>query len=545
MCSDTFQLGRINLSVHKDSTESQKDEMQLLKQSINNVHGYVHGHIHKHKDHTHIHGHIHSHDVENPNNREVNNLVGDTATNTDITVSEGAGTNEDCPLEDNFCEVLCTELDDCYYSTCGDAEETCDPYNEEETVCTDAACLKDENLTVCCFDESHNESHNNNLCVKNNDRNIFDQIFNEVTKKDFGISDTLSVDDIHYPHELHPFNNTHKAYFHTNILEQNVVGDFGDYDFHFLFDNILNSKDKIQEIEPVTCKWDNCSTSLSTEELIDHIFNEHLSEEQKQVDCEWLGCNHSSFDRSSFISHMNHHKTGSTPSVVLPEVLTPESIDSNINNLQISNVKIDKRTSVDPDYTCLWDVGGAKSCGCKFESAGDLQEHIVNTHIGSGKSSYNCNWIGCDRHNGKNFPQRQKLLRHIHIHTNFKPWKCDVCKAQFAVESMLIQHKRIHSGEKPFKCSICNKKFATSSSLSIHNRVHLGEKPLVCKFPGCNKRFSESSNLTKHMKTHSKNLYCSVCDIHFINANEYLSHLKQHDLPQKMQKLNPSLALNS
>ena len=192
-------------------------------------------------------------------------------------------------------------------------------------------------------------------------------------------------------------------------------------------------------------------------------------------------------------------------------VPTAKKVTSNIITNQETREKLNRMMETKTSHCCHWEIGVDQdgkplSCDNVYHSEGDLQQHIIDNHIGSGKSSYKCCWIGCERHNGKIFTQRQKLYRHIHTHTNYKPCKCPECGASFAVESMLQQHLRTHSGEKPFVCNICKKSFATSSSLSIHNRVHTGEKPLKCKWPGCNKSFSESSNLTKHMKTHTKNI---------------------------------------
>lgn len=182
---------------------------------------------------------------------------------------------------------------------------------------------------------------------------------------------------------------------------------------------------------------------------------------------------------------------------------------------------------------CQWAVGVLPNgdhqvCGMNFTSAEELQQHLINDHVGSGKSSYSCCWVGCDRHNGKTFTQRQKVYRHIHVHTNYKPCTCPTCGANFAVESTLRQHMRVHLGEKPFVCSICDKTFSTSSSLSIHYRVHTGEKPLECKWPGCKKRFSESSNLTKHMRTHCKMFRCDTCGEEFDRKAQYSKHMKDH-----------------
>ncbi|KAK6199395.1 putative zinc finger protein [Scheffersomyces amazonensis] len=308
--------------------------------------------------------------------------------------------------------------------------------------------------------------------------------------------------------------------------------------------------------------------------------------------CEWNDCDFMNSDLNQLIDHLVTHKNSSSniqdqddatySNNLVPtlqsQILTPKSTDKSLNSsprspvalsikkeeddefndhmfdnykqdlsntsmseFQITSMKIlpKKRRNfsdniVDPTHTCKWQIGVDDNgnpipCNKVHTDEGSLQTHLIDDHIGSGKSIYNCNWVGCERHNGKIFTQRQKLMRHIHIHTNHKPCKCEICGACFAVDTMLKQHLRTHSGEKPFSCSICNKKFATSSSLSIHNRVHTGEKPLICKWPGCKKRFSESSNLTKHMKIHLKSFKCDICGEEFERKPDFTKHLKLHN----------------
>lgn len=187
----------------------------------------------------------------------------------------------------------------------------------------------------------------------------------------------------------------------------------------------------------------------------------------------------------------------------------------------------------DTSFTCRWQIGTSESgepimCNRTHASEGELQHHLQDEHIGLGKSEYRCCWVGCARNGGKVFVQRQKLLRHIHVHTHYKPCVCKVCGARFAVAAMLKQHARTHSGEKPFACTVCGKRFTTSLSLSIHHRVHSGERPLECKWPGCGKRFSESSNLAKHMRVHTKTFGCDICGEVFDKKTAYTKHRRTH-----------------
>ncbi|RCK55830.1 Zinc-responsive transcriptional regulator ZAP1 [Candida viswanathii] len=325
-----------------------------------------------------------------------------------------------------------------------------------------------------------------------------------------------------------------------------------------------------------SCQWEKCFKRVNAETFLNHVVEDHLEHEltgkqpsESTFQCEWSDCNFMNNDYNSLIDHLKSHQPSkfilptqstsvasasstnaltplscSISNAASPKVLQqPAQAQPTVGEFNITSMKImpktrKKQAAQDPEFTCHWQVGVDENgqpiaCNCKHENEGDLQNHMLEEHIGSGKSKYYCEWIGCERHNGKLFTQRQKLIRHIHIHTNYKPCKCDICGACFAVKPMLEQHLRIHSGEKPFECSICGKKFATSSSLSIHNRVHTGERPMVCTWPGCNKRFSESSNLTKHMKIHTKTYDCEICGKSFEKKASFTRHVSQHSKEEK------------
>lgn len=548
------------------------------------VHGYIHGHIHRHKDHTHIHGHIHSH----------KNGVNEVDTVEEDFVP-------DCPLDTlPLCEdVFCGELDDCFYINCDDSEPSncCDEnydsicrdkncnnsdnsgseieneintfidYHNNETICEDPKCLENQDATVCCYNEEHLQNHLNNLCDDSNNKEFFDKMFQEL-HKDFDLysgavnSSAIrtantsifgsAVNEVHYPHEAHPLNNIHNAFFHAKVDDNKTENSLEmDFDFRFDFSNkpknigmdtMLDATPTLGTTVPVdtapiddspnfrlspnsngqiTCEWDNCNKVIDNDNFLSHLSQEHLCQEaSKDYPCEWSNCNHLDSNLDSLLLHLNSHKRKPTNDVL---ILTPasnysgsasiKSQDSEIKFLQnedsinITNLQFrpQKKQTTDDNFTCCWEIGTDEmgnfiKCNKTHKDQGELQAHITEDHIKKRQKTYECKWIDCRRHNGKIFTQRQKLIRHLHTHTNYKPWKCNICNMCFAVKQTLDQHQRIHSGEKPFKCSCCDKRFSSSSSLSIHSRVHTGFKPLSCKI--CGKQFNELSNFNKHFRTH-------------------------------------------
>ncbi|QGN16442.1 protein AZF1 [Kluyveromyces marxianus] len=235
---------------------------------------------------------------------------------------------------------------------------------------------------------------------------------------------------------------------------------------------------------PIQCQWDDCTQPY--ENLLDlqtHVLKDHVTlQEPDMLSCKWLDCDFNTSDPCCMVNHVNG-KHGINFDVKILD-------NSTVARQASAHKQLHEESQL---HVCKW-----RSCSDVFNSSKDLNEHIEDVHVPKGLSSYICEWQGCQ----KTFVQRQKLLRHLKVHTKYKPFKCHECGKCFNTQDILTQHLRIHSGERPFKCHLCPKSYSSSSSLRIHLRAHSGEKPLSC--PICSKRFNESSNLAKHIRTHGK-----------------------------------------
>ncbi|KAK2799932.1 hypothetical protein FQN50_008325 [Emmonsiellopsis sp. PD_5] len=171
-------------------------------------------------------------------------------------------------------------------------------------------------------------------------------------------------------------------------------------------------------------------------------------------------------------------------------------------------------------------------CGASFSDAGQLQDHLIQNHVGTMEGSqghgYYCSWEGCHRPD-EPFSQKSKLQGHFLTHSNHKGFQCSVCRKPFARQATLERHERSHRGEKPYTCKMCQKSFTDSSELKTHMRTHTGEKPFKCNHPGCNFETGDSSNMSSHRLTHGVRKHkCHFpgCTKSFTRPDQLKRHLK-------------------
>lgn len=96
------------------------------------------------------------------------------------------------------------------------------------------------------------------------------------------------------------------------------------------------------------------------------------------------------------------------------------------------------------DFNQIVTVCGWEGCNIEMHTQDALVSHILQDHVGTGKASYICGWVGCSRMH-KPFTKRHKIQNHV----------------------------RIHTGERPFACPVadCGKKFSRQDGLNTHIKV--------------------------------------------------------------------------
>ncbi|UYV69251.1 ZNF236 [Cordylochernes scorpioides] len=169
---------------------------------------------------------------------------------------------------------------------------------------------------------------------------------------------------------------------------------------------------------------------------------------------------------------------------------------------------------------------------CSFTTDKSLQCHLQQEHVGD--RPFQCELCR------KSFFARDKLARHLMIHTQERPFSCSLCDKRFLTKDKLERHVYVHTGFKPFQCELCDKKFSSKYTLNQHLFVHSRNGPLPCHH--CDKKFVTKSDQQRHLFAHSTGclptaqttpaqetlLPCHLCGKRFTSRTKLETHVFAH-----------------
>ncbi|GFX82007.1 retrovirus-related Pol polyprotein from transposon opus [Trichonephila clavipes] len=107
------------------------------------------------------------------------------------------------------------------------------------------------------------------------------------------------------------------------------------------------------------------------------------------------------------------------------------------------------------------------------------------------------------------------MKQHGVVHTNEKPYLCNICGVGFGRKDNRERHYLVHATEKPFKCDKCEMSYKQKRHLDKHYEIHLDEtNTSIVKCQICERCFSSQKALGKHARQeHPELKECFVCDV--------------------------------
>ncbi|KAI1714315.1 c2H2-type zinc-finger domain-containing protein [Ditylenchus destructor] len=173
-----------------------------------------------------------------------------------------------------------------------------------------------------------------------------------------------------------------------------------------------------------------------------------------------------------------------------------------------------------PNVTKLFNCD---QCSITCENKTQLQKHM---HTHTDQKPYKCDMCSYASEH------KNDLLTHNRTHTDEKPYKCDQCSFAGTSKQYFKQHMRTHSGGKPYKCNMCSYASAHKRALQTHIRTHTREKPYNCD--QCSFACAQPSSLKRHIRTHlrsytgEKSNKCDQCNFASAKRNGVKIHKRIH-----------------
>ncbi|XP_076111464.1 uncharacterized protein LOC143079769 [Mytilus galloprovincialis] len=154
---------------------------------------------------------------------------------------------------------------------------------------------------------------------------------------------------------------------------------------------------------------------------------------------------------------------------------------------------------------------------------------MIHQEIHSEEKPYTCDVCG------KGFRQYSQMKNHQLIHStddqNNEKSKgkrqCDTCKRIFANQKCLLKHiEGVHSQIKPYKCMYCGYASSRKAMLLLHERTHTKEKPFKCEV--CSFATGDHNSLRRHSMRHTgqRPYRCNYCPYTCIQAISIKMHMK-------------------
>lgn len=237
-------------------------------------------------------------------------------------------------------------------------------------------------------------------------------------------------------------------------------------------------------------KCDQCNSSYFHEaNLLHHKHLKHGSQKKPNEPVVCADCDITFTSKRKLITHCKDYHG---PSKTVTEMLNCRICDAGQFTCRASRTQHEikmHRNKQTKMYECV-------DCGISFPSITKFHLHNVRQHLI--KKPYICDVCG------KGFTIKDNLKSHSTLHTDERPFKCELCPNYYKSIYQRNRHVKLrHTLERRFKCDQCAKTYKDSTDLRRHRRVHGGcEKKFQC--PLCGNKYFENKHLNVHLKSHEK-----------------------------------------
>lgn len=206
-------------------------------------------------------------------------------------------------------------------------------------------------------------------------------------------------------------------------------------------------------------------------------------------------------------SSSNHHETGETLVTTTNTASTTAQIKNElINDSGCGRSHGSTEASTANGKRLFGDMSPVSEANASMELHGEERSNDdiicgnfpkrLNFSDGLDKSkSHKC--VVCDYETTK----IDHLRRHSYLHTDNKPFKCEICTQQFIRKKKYKKHLEASHGHVfPYKCTVCEEGFEREAEWQLHESRTQNYRCDVCS-----KTFKHrKDNLEKHMRTHGR-----------------------------------------
>lgn len=241
----------------------------------------------------------------------------------------------------------------------------------------------------------------------------------------------------------------------------------------------------------IRCKNNKCTETFSSaKRLYEHLRSNHSDALHKCDVCDKV-----IYSKVKFIAHQQRHGA-------------PKSCAGSFE-CDICSKTFNNKTELRAHFRIHDKYVSCTLCDEKFLSIKVMKAHRERH---GKKPMLKCRYQNCDQI----FESRREFMKHAleHPEVGKKRFICPHCGKSLS-RTYIADHINTHTKAVSWPCTYCDKSFVKKTSLRRHLLIHTNTKPYVCDIDGCGQAYRESIDLKRHKfsahKIYTKKHICSIC----------------------------------